>query len=59
MNTRNPTRETWRSRFLEIARRYEAYGDSEAPAIALTGLRRRTRMAGFATLRRSRPSLPR
>ena len=59
MNTRNPTRETWRSRFLEIARRFEATGEPVVPAIALTGLRRRSRMAGFATLRRSPPRLPR
>ncbi len=60
MNTRNPARETWRHRFLEIARRYEATGaGEEAPAIAMPGLRRRARMAGFATLRRSRASPPR
>jgi hypothetical protein len=59
MNTRNPTRETWRTRFLEIARRFEATGQAGTPAVPVTGLRRRSRMAGFATLRRSRPSLPR
>lgn len=59
MNARSPSRETWRSRFLEIARRYEATGESAVAGIGLTGLRRRTRMAGFATLRRSRPSLAR
>jgi hypothetical protein len=57
MNTRNPIRESWRHRFLEIARRYEATGES-GPAIALPGLRRRARMAGFATLRRPRTGLP-
>jgi hypothetical protein len=53
MNTRSTSRETWRHRFLEIARRYEATGE-RAPALALSGLRPRARMAGFATLRRSR-----
>jgi hypothetical protein len=59
MNTRNPSRETWRSRFLEIARRFEATGEPGQPALAGTGLRRRSKMAGFATLRRSRPTMPR
>lgn len=60
MNTRNLGRETWRHRFLEIARRYEATGSGDAtPVIALPGLRRRARMAGFATLRRSGSSLAR
>ena len=58
MSKRNPNRETWRHRFLEIARRYEATGES-APAIAVPGLRRRARMAGFATLRRPLASLSR
>jgi len=56
MNTRNTIRATWRSRFLEIARRYDATGEGSA-AIVLPGLRRRGRMAGFATLRRSRAGL--
>jgi hypothetical protein len=56
MNMRNPSRETWRHRFLEIARRYEATGES-TPAVVLPGLRRRTKMAGFATLRRARTGL--
>jgi len=58
MSTRNPIRETWRQRFLEISRRFEATGES-APAIVLPGLRRRARMAGFATLRRPRAGLAR
>jgi hypothetical protein len=53
MNTRNTNRATWRNRFLEISRRYEAT-DGRAPAMALSGLRPRARMAGFATLRRLR-----
>jgi hypothetical protein len=53
MNTRNTHRATWRNRFLEISRRYEATED-RAPALALSGLRPRARMAGFATLRRPR-----
>lgn len=53
MNTRNTQRATWRNRFLEISRRYEATED-RAPAMALSGLRPRARMAGFATLRRPR-----
>jgi hypothetical protein len=53
MNTRNTNRATWRNRFLEISRRYEATED-RAPAMALSGLRPRARMAGFATLRRPR-----
>jgi hypothetical protein len=50
-------RETWRHRFLEIARRYEAV---EAPSqpLGLSGLRPRARMAGFATLRRARAGAP-
>jgi hypothetical protein len=60
MSTRNPSRETWRHRFLEIARRYEATGPGEpAPMIAVPGLRRRARMAGFATLRRPGQGLSR
>ncbi|HUL56941.1 MAG TPA: hypothetical protein VLT60_08075 [Usitatibacter sp.] len=55
MITRNPNRATWRSRFLEIARRYDATEGSAA--IVLPGLRRRGRMAGFATLRRPRTGL--
>jgi hypothetical protein len=57
MNTRNTSRETWRNRFLEIARRYEATAE-RAPVLALTGLRPRARMAGFATLRRPRAGSP-
>ncbi len=52
MNTRNPIRESWRKRFLEIARRYEATGEPTDPGVTLPGLRRRKRMAGFATLSR-------
>jgi hypothetical protein len=59
MSARNQIRESWRNRFLEIARRYEATGDAGLPPIAMPGLRRRKRMSGFATLSRSRPSLPR
>ncbi|HLX22094.1 MAG TPA: hypothetical protein VKR38_02010 [Usitatibacter sp.] len=60
MSMRNPIRDTWRHRFLEIARRYEATGPGEsAPAIAMPELRRRARMAGFATLHRPRVSPPR
>jgi len=46
-------RDKWRNRFLEIAQSYEAAGEQAQP-LALTGLRRRTRMAGFATVRRAR-----
>ncbi|HUP98078.1 MAG TPA: hypothetical protein VM073_09060 [Usitatibacter sp.] len=53
MNVRIATvrRVTWRHRFLEIARRFEAL---EPRASAPSGLRPRARMAGFATLRRQR-----
>jgi len=44
-------RETWRQRFLEIARQFEAVEDRPR----ISGLRPRARMAGFATLRRARP----
>jgi hypothetical protein len=51
MTVRNPItprRVTWRHRFLEIARQFEA-----APARPqMGGLRPRAKMAGFATLRR-------
>ena len=56
MNMRNVNRATWRNRFLEIARRYDATGEGSA-AVVLPGLRRRGRMAGFATLRRPRTGL--
>jgi hypothetical protein len=49
-----PRRETWRHRFLEIARRYEAV-EVGAQSLGMSGLRPRGRMAGFATLRRARP----
>ena len=52
MTVRNPIagrRVTWRHRFLEIARQFEA-----VPARPrLGGLRPRAKMAGFATLRRT------
>ena len=48
-----PRRETWRHRFLEIARRYEAADDRSEP-LGMSGLRPRAKMAGFATLRRAR-----
>jgi len=57
MITRNTSRATWRNRFLEIARRYDATGEGSA-AVVLPGLRRRGRMAGFATVRRPRMGLP-
>ena len=55
MNVRIATtrRVTWRYRFLEIARRFEAVEPRAASASA-SGLRPRAKMAGFATLRRNR-----
>jgi len=41
---------TWRTRFLEIARQVEG---ATRPAARPSGLRPRSKMAGFATLRRS------
>ena len=41
----------WRERFLEIAR--EAQAELSRPRSRPTGLRPRSKMAGFATLRRS------
>jgi len=51
MTVRNQTtrRATWRNRFLEIARQFEAL--PARPQVG--GLRPRSKMAGFATLRRS------
>jgi hypothetical protein len=52
MTVRNPNstrRVTWRNRFLEIARQFEAV--PARPQVG--GLRPRARMAGFATLRRT------
>ena len=51
MTVRNQTtrRATWRNRFLEIARQFEAL--PARPQVG--GLRPRAKMAGFATLRRS------
>ena len=46
-------RVTWRHRFLEIARKFEAV-EPRAPSAAASGLRPRAKMAGFATLRRNR-----
>jgi len=47
-------RATWRHRFLEIARQFEA-----VPARPqVRGLRPRAKMAGFATLRRSAGPAP-
>ena len=59
MNIRITTarRLTWRHRFLEIAREFEAVG-IRAPAPGASGLRPRARMAGFATLRRARQGPP-
>jgi hypothetical protein len=56
MTVRNPTtrRVTWRHRFLEIARQFEAV---QARPQA-RGMRPRARMAGFATLRRAASSTP-
>jgi hypothetical protein len=54
-NTTTARRETWRHRFLEIARRYEAVEDRAAQPLGISGLRPRATMAGFATLRRTRP----
>ena len=55
MNLRIATtrRVTWRHRFLEIARRFEAV-EPRAPSASASGLRPRAKMAGFATLRRNR-----
>ena len=54
MNTRFPSerRATWRLRFLEIARQVEGSG-SRPSATGAGGLRPRSKMAGFATLRRA------
>jgi hypothetical protein len=54
MNTRFPSgrRATWRLRFLEIARQVE--GSTVRAVGGAGGLRPRSRMAGFATLRRAR-----
>ena len=56
MNSRFPTSKapSWRDRFLEIARQVE--GDLARPVGVPSGLRPRSRMAGFATLRRARRS---
>ena len=56
MNSRFPTSKapSWRDRFLEIARQVE--GELARPAAVPSGLRPRSRMAGFATLRRTRRS---
>jgi hypothetical protein len=55
MKTKTTTLESralaWRERFLEIAR--EAQQELRSPRGRSTGLRPRSRMAGFATLRRS------
>jgi len=51
--TTTPRRETWRHRFLEIARRYEAVGVRAEP-LGISGLRPRAKMAGFATLQLGR-----
>jgi len=48
---------TWRHRFLEIARQFEATG-TLAQAAAASGLRPRAKMGGFATLRRARQATP-
>ncbi|HUP28703.1 MAG TPA: hypothetical protein VM122_00925 [Usitatibacter sp.] len=57
MNMRFPSdrRATWRLRFLEIARQVEGSG-SRPSATGAGGLRPRSRMGGFATLRRARRS---
>ena len=47
-NPNTPRRMTWRNRFLEIARQFEAV--PARPQVG--GLRPRAKMAGFATLRR-------
>ena len=49
VKTTNTRRVTWRHRFLEIARQFEAV--EVRPQVR--GLRPRARMAGFATLRRT------
>lgn len=48
-------RATWRLRFLEIARQVE--GSPARPTGGAGGLRPRSKMAGFATLRRARRGL--
>ena len=55
MNIRsNATRrDKWRNRFLEIARSYQTAAGEPQP-LGLGGLRSRSRMAGFATVRRAR-----
>lgn len=54
MNIRFPAdrRATWRLRFLEIARQVE--GNGSPAAKGLGGLRPRSKMAGYATVRRGR-----
>ena len=54
MNIRFPAdrRASWRLRFLEIARQVE--GSGTPVARGLGGLRPRSKMAGYATLRRAR-----
>ena len=56
MNSRFPSSKapSWRDRFLEIARQVE--GELSRPVAVPSGLRPRSRMAGFATLRRTRRS---
>ena len=49
VKTTNTRRATWRHRFLEIARQFEAV--EVRPQVR--GLRPRAKMAGFATLRRA------
>jgi hypothetical protein len=55
MNTKNTTLESrtlaWRERFLQVAR--EAQQELGIPRSRATGLRPRSKMAGFATLRRT------
>ena len=60
MNNRTPSarRLTWRHRFLEIARQFEAV-EVRSPVAGASGLRPRARMAGFATLRRAPQGAPR
>ena len=50
-NTTPSPASTWRARFLEIARQVEG---GARPAARPEGLRPRSRMAGFATLRLAR-----
>ena len=54
MNIRFPAdrRASWRLRFLEIARQVEGSGTPTAKGFG--GLRPRSKMAGYATLRRTR-----